>query len=282
MTPALVKQLGIRRLLIPMSLGICLLFTGCKEQLYTNLDEQEANRILAVLMRSGIEADRVSIEDGKYAISVEQSRIADVVDVLDRHGLPQKKFARMDEVFEGDSFVLSQTEERARFVFAVSEELSRTLTEMEEVVAARVHIALPSEGLLEVGEGEATASAFIRHHHDTDLTALTPKLKELIANSVEGLRYENISIIMAPLPAGAPIRKPSLPADNSGILSLSSALLLTPIFLLVASFVIWFSRNNKTRNVTGMLGLTASKDAETVFAEPIEIRRGSVSQPREA
>ena len=49
-----------------------LLLVACQEDLYTKLTEQEANEMVALLVRNGIPASRAAAKDGTSIVKVER------------------------------------------------------------------------------------------------------------------------------------------------------------------------------------------------------------------
>ncbi|MDH2326591.1 type III secretion inner membrane ring lipoprotein SctJ [Cereibacter sp. SYSU M97828] len=189
-----------------------LTLAACREDLYTNLDEREANRIVAVLERSGIPASRAVQDDGAMTVRVDDARFAQAVALLEQAGLPQQKFASMGDVFQQDGLVASPTQERARMLFALSEELSRTVSEIDGIQAARVHIVLPENDPLRRDAQPSSASVFVRHDAGLEVAALIPQIKTLIANGIAGLTYDNVSVV--PVVAAAPLDPSVQPLSN--------------------------------------------------------------------
>jgi len=102
----------------------------------------------------------------------------------------------MGEVFKGSGLIASPTEERARFVYALSEELSRTISDIDGVLSARIHVVLPKNDLLRQDTTPSSASVFIRHDARAPMKNLLPQVKMLVANSIEGLSYEKVSVVL--------------------------------------------------------------------------------------
>lgn len=180
---------------VALLIAIGLVLSACKADLYTNLPETEANEMLSVLLKRDIEADREIAADGSYTLRVEPDRMSEAIDALTALGYPRRTYRSMGEVFEGNGFILSPTEEKARLVYALSEELSRTISEIDGVVSSRVHVVLPTRNMLRRTSMPAAASVFLRHVPEARLDALTPQIKMLVANSVEGLTYDNVSVV---------------------------------------------------------------------------------------
>ncbi|MGY6548377.1 MAG: type III secretion system inner membrane ring lipoprotein SctJ [Roseinatronobacter sp.] len=180
-----------------------LLLAGCKSEIYSNLSEREANQMFAALHRVGIEASLRNSGSGGVSVLVPQVARPHAMAALEAAGLPQRQFQTINSVFSGDGFVVSRTEEQARYIFAISEELSYTLSHIDGVLAARVHIVLPDPGpgrvsALGPAPAQASASVFLRHAPAMDLRALVPDIKLLVGNAVTGLEYQNVTVLLAP------------------------------------------------------------------------------------
>jgi type III secretion protein J len=172
---------------------------SCKSELYTNLDQQHANEIVATLRQHGIPADRTLGKGDRIAVSVDESRFAEAVQVLNDNGLPRAEFATLGEVFKKDGLVSSPIQERAQMIFALSQELSRTVSEIDGVLSARVHLVLPENDPLRQQLIPSSASVFIRHRASVPISDLVPQVKMLVANGVAGLSYEKVSVILVPV-----------------------------------------------------------------------------------
>lgn len=192
-----------RRIAKAGMLGLLLALAGCKVDLYTNLAERDANSMVATLQRRGIAAERVVQEDSRMKVMVDGDRFADAIDVLDAAGLPKQSFASLGQVFEQDGLVASPLQERARMLFALSEELSRTVSEIDGVLSARVHIVLPENDPLRRNATPSSASVFIRHEASMAIDPLVPQIKTLVANGISGLVYDKVTVVAV---AAAPVQ----------------------------------------------------------------------------
>lgn len=192
-----------------LRLTIVVMFAGllqaCDIDLYTNLGEREANAMLAVLLRDGIPASRKVQDDGQLKVVVDEKRFAQAMAVLDDAGLPGQSFSNMGEVFKGNGLVSSPVQERAQMVFALSEELSHTVSQIDGILSARVHVVLPDNDLLKRVISPSSASVLVRYDPRTDINVLIPQIKTLVANGISGLGYDGVSVtaIKAVVPAGA-------------------------------------------------------------------------------
>lgn len=182
----------------------CALLSGCKEDLYSNLTEAEANEIVSVLYRAGTDASRTIDKDGTASVTVDKADFARAVEVLKAQGYPKRDYLTLGDVFQGDGFVVSQMEERARFIFAMTEELSRTIAEIDDVLSARVHVVLPTSDPMSRSRAPSSASVAIRHLEASPTSDLLPQIKMLVANSIEGLSYDKVSVVFIPVAKPAP------------------------------------------------------------------------------
>jgi type III secretion protein J len=180
---------------------------GCKSDLYTNLDQREANQIVATLLTHGISATRKPQKDGTLTVVVDEDQFARAVTLLAENGLPKAEFATIGSVFKKEGLVASPVQERAQMIYALSEELSRTVSEIDGVLSARVHVVLADNDPLNRFAAPASASVFIRHEPTLNINALIPQIKTLVANGIAGLSYEKVSVV----PVAAPQRTREVP-----------------------------------------------------------------------
>ncbi|WP_413043707.1 type III secretion system inner membrane ring lipoprotein SctJ [Pseudomonas sp. YJ42] len=198
----------MRLRLIPL-FALMLLLQACDTELYSDLEQREANRMVAVLLERGIAADRVMQKDGRLTVTVDKRRFADAVSLLEDAGLPEQSFTNLGEVFQNNGLVSSPVQERAQMIYALSEELSHTVSQVDGVLSARVHVVLPDNDLLKRNTVPSSASVFIRHEPGLDINRLLPQVKTLVANGISGLSYEGVSVI--PVEAPAPVERATEP-----------------------------------------------------------------------
>ncbi|MGP9807840.1 type III secretion system inner membrane ring lipoprotein SctJ [Halomonas sp. AOP12-C2-37] len=175
--------------------AMSLLLQACDTELYTNLSEREANVMVASLARHGIPANRVVQKEGGMTVTIDENHFSEAISVLDRLGLPGQTFSNLNEVFESNSLVSSPVQERAKMIYALSEELSHTVSQIDGVLSARVHVVLSDNDLLEKNSTPSSASVFIRHSPALEIDPMIPRIKTLVANGISGLDYESVSVV---------------------------------------------------------------------------------------
>jgi type III secretion protein J len=212
-----------------------LLLSACEAELYNNLDQRQANEMVATLQQRGIPAQRMAVKGGQYTVVVDKARFADAINILKEAGLPKQEFQSMGQVFKKDGLVSSPTQERAQMIFALSQELSRTVSEIDGVLSARVHLVLPENDPLRQQLVPSSASVFIRHRSSTPVGNLVPQVKMLVANGVAGLSYDKVSVVLVPVDSQRPIQGQDLE--------------------MVSFFGMWIQRGNLTQAWIMFFGL---------------------------
>jgi flagellar M-ring protein FliF len=100
------------------------------------------------------------------------------------------------ELFDKTNYGMTEFMQNINYKRAVQGELSRTINQMPEVKASRVHIAIPEKTLFADREKEVTASVFLKLKQGRSLTRdQVAGVVHLVAGSIEGLKPENITVI---------------------------------------------------------------------------------------
>ena len=215
---------GLNRSVLRIAAVLLLLvLAACKqESLYTGLSEQEANEMVALMQKAGIASDKVAVKDQLFSVTTRAEHFADAVQLLKANGLPRPKFQSLGEVFGEDGFVTSDTAQRARLMHALSQEISHTISSIDGVILARVHLAVPKRDPLSDVPVESSASVFVKHRADVDLSGHVSQIKALVINGLENLDYDNVTVaLFEALPQSAHRTGPTLlapPADGNAAL----------------------------------------------------------------
>lgn len=188
----------MRKILIPIVSAAMLLVAGCEEEttLYSGLEERQANGVMAALLENDISCHKLPGEEGTWNVMIGESKFAKAMDILEQRGLPRRQYMGVSETFKKTGMVSSPTEERIRFMDALAQDLSRTISQIEGVVDARVHVVLPQNDPFAKNTKPSSAAVSIRHRYDVELSDFLPQIKSLVKNSIEGLDYEKISVTL--------------------------------------------------------------------------------------
>src|SRR5262249_30989508 len=122
--------------------------------LYAGLAPDEAGRILEEL-----KAEKVPfrIANAGTAIEVPEAKVHEVRLTLAQKGLPKGSGVGF-ELFDKQSFGTTSFVEQMNYRRALQGELARTIMSLDEVEAARVHLALPERSLYKQNEEPPSAS----------------------------------------------------------------------------------------------------------------------------
>ncbi|MFP1742102.1 type III secretion system inner membrane ring lipoprotein SctJ [Lonsdalea quercina] len=164
------------------------ILTGCGDrvELYRNLSENDANEVIAELGSYHIDAEK-SIDKTGITLLIDAYDIERAVNILNAAGLPRQNRTNLGEVFQKTGVISTPLEERARYIYALSQEVESTLSQIDGIVVARVHVVLPER----IAPGEpiqpASAAVFIKHRADLDPDSIRPRIRRMVASSIPGL-----------------------------------------------------------------------------------------------
>ena len=177
----------IKRVAIVAALA-AMIATGCDKEtrLNSNLEETQANLIVAALLDAGISAHKSPGDEGAWNVEVAQSRFAEAANLLEKKGLPRRAYNGVGEVFKKSG--------RIRFMDALAQDLARTIAGIDGVLDARVHIVLPENDPFARNALPSSAAVALRARYDADLTDYIPSIKGLVKNAIEGLAFEKITV----------------------------------------------------------------------------------------
>ena len=171
--------------------------SGCgREDLYTNVTESDANTMLGLLIARGISATKRPVKENLFAVAVPREQFASAVDILKWYGIPKETFQGIGEMFPKTGLVSSPSEERIRFMHALAGNISEMLSNIDGVIIARVILVLPSNDPYTNSSYPASASVFLKIRPGFDTATQIPQIKQLVMNSVEGLKYEHVAVTL--------------------------------------------------------------------------------------
>ena len=184
---------GISLLLVFTFLSIRIT-TPVLSPLYTNLSADDSAVIVTELGAMGVEFD---VSNSGSEILVQSSDVLRVRMTLAQKGLPSKGSIVGYEIFDQEktmgtsNFVLN-----VNLLRALEGELGRTISALESIKSARVHLVMPKRDLFRKERIQPTASVILTLNNRTDVPKEeTGSIKPLVGSAVPGLKTSHITIV---------------------------------------------------------------------------------------
>lgn len=185
---------GFLRRALAATFALALLAACAKQELHSGLTEVEANEITATLLSNGIRATKTTLGDKGSTVSVDPEQFLLAVKILRDAGLPRLNKDDLGTIFKKSGITSTPFEERVRFTYGLSQEIEKTLAAIDGVVVARVHLVLPDAPEFGKQPQPSSASVFIKHRTGVDIEYLTPQIRRLVSNAIEGLNYAAVNV----------------------------------------------------------------------------------------
>jgi len=167
--------------------------TGSTHQYaFTNLTAEDSSEAAAVLKANNIS---FRIEAGGSALSVPSSQVHEARLLLATQGLPRGGGVGF-ELFDRGDFGASQFTQNVNLRRATEGELARTISRLEAVRSARVHVTLSEKGLYRDDDRKASAAVVLnlqpgRTMHERELAGV----RHLVASAVSGLSPDSVTVV---------------------------------------------------------------------------------------
>jgi type III secretion apparatus lipoprotein, YscJ/HrcJ family len=242
------------RLAVLLILSLALALNGCSDrvELHRQLSEQEANEVIAELADRHIRAQKSPAKDGVIII-VDAVDIGRAVRTLEAAGLPKVARTTLGDTFRKEGVISTPLEERARYIYALSQELEATLSNIDGVIVARVHVVLPER----IAPGEpvqpASASVFIKHDPRLDPDNIRARVRRMVASSIPGMSTamdnpQKLTVVFVPATAYQEQHSIAyfgpflVPANDLGFWRGTLTLVLLVIVIAVGGLLYWRNR----------------------------------------
>lgn len=221
--------------LMPLLLGLCLCLAACKVEVFQGLNETQANEMLSILLKNGIEVDKKSVGKTGFTLFVDETKLVQALDILHENNLPRENYKSLGSVFTGQSMISSPTEEQARMAHALSQELADTFSRIDGVLSSRVHVVLPANDQATEVRTPPSAAVFLRHTPESVAVNMVPKIRELTASAVPGLSYDKVTVMLVPMRETL-----SVPRNTTNNAPLPYALMGILVGLCILGVVLYF------------------------------------------
>jgi type III secretion protein J len=230
---------------------------ACAVPVAGGLEEGQANRVVVALDRAGVGADKEGdpAVEGKFRVVVERDDAPRAIAALRDEELPSPAVSGLLESMGKGSLVPSQLAEHTQYMAGLAGELEKTLSAIEGVLGARVHLSIPDADALREGpRPKATASVLLKHRGATPPIDVH-EVKRLVAGAAPGLAPDDVAVVMVARPTGAAqadrtlSRLGPISATRGSVVVLrivAAVVVLVDLVLVLAVLVLW-SRLRRVR-----------------------------------
>jgi flagellar M-ring protein FliF len=159
---------------------------------FTNLGPEDSTDVASALKAAGIS---FRTEAGGSAVSVSASQVHEARLMLAAQGLPRGGGVGF-ELFDRGDFGASEFTQRVNLRRATEGELARTISRLQAVRSARVHVTLPEKGLYRDDDRRAMAAVVLNLHpgrkmQERELSGV----RHLVASAVAGLNPDAVTVV---------------------------------------------------------------------------------------
>jgi len=193
----LLRQVGLMvALAASVAIGFAVVLWTQEEDyrpLYSNLNQLDSSEIISILEQNAIQF-KVDTKTGALLVSAQDIHTARLK--LAEVGLPNTGSVGFELLDKEQPLGSSQFMEATRYRRGLEGELARTITSLNAVRAARVHLAIPKRSVFVRDAREPRASVFVELYPGR---AITPQqvvaMSNLVASSISELSLKNVTIV---------------------------------------------------------------------------------------
>jgi len=161
--------------------------------LYGHLADKEAGQVVDALQANNIP---FKLEENSGSIMVPPERIYEARLKLAAQGLPQSTGTGFELLEQTPGLGVSQFMENARYQHAMEIELARTISSLQPVQNARVHLALPKQSVFVREQKKAAASVVVQLYQGRSLeSGQVAAIVHLVASSVPGMETNQVTVV---------------------------------------------------------------------------------------
>ncbi|MGT0193837.1 type III secretion system inner membrane ring lipoprotein SctJ [Burkholderia pyrrocinia] len=240
-----------------------LFLAGCGQAaLFDQISESDANEMLSVLGRAGIAAKKSQRSADGWRVQVAPSEVSLALEMLNSAGLPRERYKSIGELFPKEGFVSTPVEEHMRAIFAISQELSRTISAIDGVITARVHLNIPKQASSLRNTPPPTASVFVKYRAEVNMQQNVLAIKDIVIGAIKDLDHASVTVSLFPWSPNSSIQASTEYTQTMGIAVSPSSysrllwLVLLPwaILAMVAGAAIVLGWSRIERNLLGDAG----------------------------
>ncbi|MFZ5441475.1 MAG: flagellar M-ring protein FliF [Myxococcota bacterium] len=215
-----------------------LVLSACSSQIQHGLDERDANEIVSALVARGFEARKVP-EKGKkptWAIELDDSQATEAMRVLNELKLPRPQRLKTQTLAQSAGIIDTPAAERLRQLEAQEGDVEESLETMDGVASAAVELVVPAPPRPGQPASPSKASVLVRVQPQAleRLQMQRAELRSLVAGAVDGLKAEDVVLVIDP------VTIPELPAKPAEARSMRPLVIALGLALSVVALLLVF------------------------------------------
>ncbi len=192
-----IKQIGLMLgLAISISLGLWIVLMSQEPDfrpLYTDISHLEAGQVSDLLQRENI---RFKVDTSSGMILVESDKIHQARMKLAAEGFPAGSTLGYELLDKEQGLGTSQFMEKTRYYRSIEGELARTISSMNRVRGARVHLAIPKRSVFVNDNRKPSASVFVELYPNQGLERMqVASIVHLVASSIPELEDKHVTVV---------------------------------------------------------------------------------------
>lgn len=192
-----IKQIGLMvGLAISISLGMWVVLMSQEPDfrpLYTDISHLEAGQVADLLQRENI---RFKVDTSSGMILVESDKIHQARMKLAAEGFPSGNTLGYELLDKEQGFGTSQFMEKTRYYRSIEGELARTISSMNRVRGARVHLAIPKRSVFVNDSRKPSASVFVELYPNQSMERMqVAAIIHLVASSIPELEDKHVTVV---------------------------------------------------------------------------------------
>ena len=194
---SVIKQIGLMLgLAISISLGMWIVLMSQEPDfrpLYTDISHLEAGQVADILQRENI---RFKVDTSSGMILVESDKIHQARMKLASEGFPSGNTLGYELLDKEQGLGTSQFMEKTRYYRSIEGELARTISSMNRVRGARVHLAIPKRSVFVNDRRKPSASVFVELYPNQSLERMqVASIVHLVASSIPELEDKHVTVV---------------------------------------------------------------------------------------
>jgi flagellar M-ring protein FliF len=161
--------------------------------LFSGMQPKESSEVISILQQSNI---AYKLDPATGAVLVPSSKLQSLRLKMAAEGLPRSSSQGMEMLNKEQGFGTSQFIERARYQNALEEELARSISQLQNIHSARVHLAIPKQSVFVRERKAPSASVVINLYAGRTLErSQVEAITNMVASSISNMTSKHVTIV---------------------------------------------------------------------------------------